>query len=254
MQIAPVTEADVGDWLTLRQLLFTDTDDVGHEEDAAAILDNKFRNTVLLCRGDQGEPLGFAEVSLRHHVDGCHTSPVGYLEGLFVVPRRRRQGLARQLVEAAEDWVRARGCQEFASDIEIGNEIGQQTHQGLGFEETERVVLFRKALPQKPAESPLRTAEARSDSSPLMPEMVHQPAGGFSGWIVFHVLVGLAGAAFIYLSDISSPDPMAGAIYPALAVVCVIYVGVVLAVRRYSSRTDERNRGEELFSPGNDRD
>lgn len=45
---------------------------------------------------------------------------------------------------------------------------------------------------------------------------------------------------------------MAGAIYPMLAVVCVIYVGVVLAVRRYRSRTDERNRGEDMFSAGND--
>ena len=45
---------------------------------------------------------------------------------------------------------------------------------------------------------------------------------------------------------------MAGAIYPTLAAVCVIYVGVVLAVYRYRSRTDERNRGEELFSVGKD--
>jgi len=59
MDIQPVTETDAGDWITLRPLLFPDTDDVRHEEEAASILGNTFRNAVFLGRGDQGEPLGF---------------------------------------------------------------------------------------------------------------------------------------------------------------------------------------------------
>ena len=253
MEIRPVTDTDVGDWLTLRQLLFPDTDDVRHEEEAAVIVGNKFRHAVFLCRGDQQEPLGFAEVSLRHQVDGCHSSPVGYLEGLFVVSGRRREGLAGQLVETAEEWARARGCKEFASDTEISNEIGQQTHESLGFEVTERLVLFKKVLAPAGEGMAEETNTTHSELDGPMPEAlptIQYTGGGISGWTVFHIIVGLAGTGFIFLSDISSPAPMAGAIYPMLAVVCVVYVGVVLSVRRYRSRTDERHRGEELFAAG----
>ncbi len=44
------------------------------------------------------------------YVNGCDTSPVGFLEGIYVDPARRRAGVARALLAAAEGWVRERGC------------------------------------------------------------------------------------------------------------------------------------------------
>jgi aminoglycoside 6'-N-acetyltransferase I len=79
-------------------------------------------------------------------VNGCRTSPVGFLEGLFVVPAFRRRGVARNLCRHAEDWAASLGCSEFASDIVLGNETSQRAHEALGFEETERVVYYRKLL------------------------------------------------------------------------------------------------------------
>jgi aminoglycoside 6'-N-acetyltransferase I len=95
---------------------------------------------------EEGLLLGLVEVSLRPYAEGCETSPVGYLEGLYVLPTFRRRGVARLLVQEAEAWARAQGCQEMASDAEFSNLLGQEVHRQLGYEEVERLVCFRKAL------------------------------------------------------------------------------------------------------------
>lgn len=96
---------------------------------------------------DPGRGLvGFVEASLRPFADRCRTSPVGYLEGWFVVPERRRQGIGGALVRAAEDWARSRGCQEMASDARVDNRVSELSHRALGFEVTHRLVHFRRDL------------------------------------------------------------------------------------------------------------
>src|SRR5215467_5031358 len=71
-----------------------------------------------------GTLIGFAEVDLRSHADGCDPSrPTGYLEGWFVVREYRRLGIGGRLLKAAEDWSRSWGCLEMASDTWIDNEF-----------------------------------------------------------------------------------------------------------------------------------
>jgi aminoglycoside 6'-N-acetyltransferase I len=102
---------------------------------------------VLVAESAQGELLGFAEVGLRSHADGCDgRRPVGYLEGWFVAPDARRTGVGRALIAAAEDWSRAQGCVEMASDTWLDREESQRAHAALGFEEVDRCVNFRKSL------------------------------------------------------------------------------------------------------------
>lgn len=86
------------------------------------------------------------EVSLRNVVDGCPTSPVGYVEGIYIDPEHRGSGLARQLLEQAEDWCRSKGCTEIATDAELDNQDAQRFHERMGFEETYRIVEYRKKL------------------------------------------------------------------------------------------------------------
>lgn len=91
--------------------------------------------------------LGFAEVAVRRDfVNGCHHRPVLFLEGIFVRPEHRGRGVARALCDAAGRWGADQGCREFASDVYIDDDRSLAAHRGLGFEETERVVYFRKPL------------------------------------------------------------------------------------------------------------
>jgi aminoglycoside 6'-N-acetyltransferase I len=98
-----------------------------------------------------GHAVGFIEVAIRtDYVNGTDSSPVAFLEGIYVVPEARRMGTARALVEAAEHRAISRGCREFASDAALENETSNAMHRALGFQETERVVFFRKLLTDTP--------------------------------------------------------------------------------------------------------
>lgn len=97
---------------------------------------------------DRDTPVGFAQCQLRHdYVEGTSTSPVGYLEGVFVREEYRRRGVAKKLILACENWAAEQGCAEFASDCELTNQDSQQFHLNAGFEEANRIICFTKKLP-----------------------------------------------------------------------------------------------------------
>ena len=91
--------------------------------------------------------VGHAQCQLRHDfVEGTDTSPVGYLEGLYVKEAFRQQGIATQLLKACENWAKSEGCMEFASKCQIGDESGLDFHLKLGFKEASRIICFAKTL------------------------------------------------------------------------------------------------------------
>ncbi len=101
---------------------------------------------VFLLRAG-GDAAGFAQCQLRHdYVEGTETSPVGYLEGIYVREKYRRQGIARRLLSACETWAGERGCTEFASDCELANTESQEFHQAVGFEEASRLVAYVRKI------------------------------------------------------------------------------------------------------------
>ena len=96
---------------------------------------------------DDDMAVGFAQCQLRHdYVEGCDTSPVGFLEGIYVDDSHRRSGVARALLYACEDWARSVGCTEFASDCELDNHDSLAWHLKAGFEEVNRTIWFAKKL------------------------------------------------------------------------------------------------------------
>lgn len=96
---------------------------------------------------EEGAPLGFAQCQLRRdYVEGTETSPVGYLEAIYVRAGFRRRGAATALLSACEDWARARGCTEFASDCELDNADSAAFHLAAGFAEANRIVCFVKPI------------------------------------------------------------------------------------------------------------
>ncbi len=91
--------------------------------------------------------VGFAQCQLRRdYVEGTDSSPVGYLEGVYVAEDYRKQGLARELLNACEHWAKETGCTEFASDCELTNTESLKFHRNVGFEEANRIICFVKKL------------------------------------------------------------------------------------------------------------
>lgn len=148
MRIRPAIAADVEAWAALRARLWPDDDAASHARDIAdTFLSGDPDQVAFLAEDAQGAVLGFVEASIRHdYVDGCDTSPVAFGEGAFIVPGARGTGVGRALVEAVADWGRAKGCTELASNALLENTASHAFHEAVGFEETERVVFFRRML------------------------------------------------------------------------------------------------------------
>jgi putative acetyltransferase len=154
VQVRSVWQPDQAEWVRMRTALWPDDgkNEHGHEIARFFATGSFTRSASFLLwkvfvAERRGEGLcGFVESSIRSHVDGCTTRPVGYLEGWYVDPDARRQGIGRKLVEAAERWAAFQGCSEMASDAQLSNTISHVSHKALGFEEVNRLVHFRKAL------------------------------------------------------------------------------------------------------------
>ena len=122
----------------------------GLEAHVAAILAGTPRSTlplVLFVAEIDGDAVGFIEVGLRSHAEGCDARrPVGFIEGWYVHPDYRLRGIGRALVARAEQWSREQGAVEIASDTWIDHQLSIDAHQALGYEVAERAVHFRKKL------------------------------------------------------------------------------------------------------------
>ena len=104
-------------------------------------------NAVCFLQYVDGEAIGFAQRQLRHeYVEGTDSSPVGYLEGIFVEDAYRRHGYAKALLRECEAWAKEKHCTEFASDCELENDDSLRFHTAMGFEEANRIICFRKDI------------------------------------------------------------------------------------------------------------
>lgn len=136
------------EWVALRRALWPHATEREHRLEAEALLARTGDAVAFLARTAADAAVGFAEATLRRdYVNGCTTSPVAFLEGLYVRPDWRRRGIARLLVGAVRGWALDLGCSELASDADLRSLASRRMHAALGFEETERVVFFRMSLP-----------------------------------------------------------------------------------------------------------
>ena len=143
-----IYKAKEKDVLTVASLAIQMWEDNVLEELAAELAEPMKSPEAVVFLGEvEGRAIGFAQCQLRHdYVEGTETSPVGYLEGIFVEEEFRKQGYAKQLLAACENWAKEQGCTEFASDCELANTGSLKFHLSLGFEEANRVICFTKKL------------------------------------------------------------------------------------------------------------
>jgi aminoglycoside 6'-N-acetyltransferase I len=137
---------DHAEWLRLREALWPDQSEAQNAAEMADILAHFEQLPVFVAARPDSGLCGLMEVAIRTQAPGCTTTKIGFLEGWYVDPAWRRQGIGAQLVQAAEAWARAQGCTEMASDTDGGYPLSPTAHARLGYQEVRREIFFRKAL------------------------------------------------------------------------------------------------------------
>jgi aminoglycoside 6'-N-acetyltransferase I len=143
--------SDVAQLTPMRCALWPESSASHHAAELTAVLNGSSQRVyplmIFVAEENDGTMAGFLEANLRSAADGCDEKlPVGYVEGWFVAEWRRGQGVGAALLHAAEEWARAQGCAEMASDTDISNILSQRVHQASGFTISARSILFRKRL------------------------------------------------------------------------------------------------------------
>ena len=138
----PVSIKNENEWAELCIALWSDNTTTNMlEERKNGELPNEYLYMV------DGEAVAFLSLSLRHdYVEGTDSSPVGYLEGIYVKPNYRGRGIAGELVEFAKEWAISQGCSELASDFELDNENSRLFHRKIGFDEVNKIICFTMDL------------------------------------------------------------------------------------------------------------
>jgi predicted N-acetyltransferase YhbS len=161
VQVRAVYRPDGPEWARMRANLWPDEDTDAHAREVSEFFGTRafgwsgaqLSGAVFVAERTSGGLCGFVECSMRHFVDDCATSPVGYVEGWYVDSDARRQGIGTRLIQAVERCATQHGCKELASDAHIENTASYDAHRASGLEETSRLVHFRKSLAASSAES-----------------------------------------------------------------------------------------------------
>lgn len=147
LTVRPVEFADLDEWVRMRLTLWPDSAAEEQAGEARCLLAGFPLPTLMaafVCPRPEGGLCGLVEISIKDSAPGCQTGRIGYLEAWYVDPDWRGRGVGRALVERAEQWARAAGCREMASDTTPFYPISPAAHEALGYEEVERY--FRKEL------------------------------------------------------------------------------------------------------------
>lgn len=148
MEIKKVTKENKMDFESLVDMAHTLWSDHTREEiskEMDEILESAKEDAFVIKGNDQY--MAFATFSIKYeYVPGANSYPVGYLEGIYVKPEYRKKGLAKKIIEFAEEWAFERGCKEIGSDTWLWNEESQKFHKSISFEEVERIVHFIKKI------------------------------------------------------------------------------------------------------------
>jgi aminoglycoside 6'-N-acetyltransferase I len=139
-----VTHEDKAEWFRMRKGIWPEAPDEYMTFDMDEILANDDYFVIFAC--DDGKPIGLTEAQIRDYGEGCETSPVGYLEGWYVQEDYRGKRIAGIMTQAAENWIREKGCTEVASDTWLDNQPSIRAHLNMGYTEVERLVHYVKRL------------------------------------------------------------------------------------------------------------
>ena len=146
MNFCEISKDNFNEWLSMGLALWPHHKKKGLEKVFRVELkSNKHKH--FLAQNESGDYLGFINLALRHdYVQGSSSSPVGYVEGIFVKPKYRKQGVAKELVKQGEKWAKKQGCKELGSDAKLSNIGSQKFHKNLGFKKADVIVHYIRKI------------------------------------------------------------------------------------------------------------
>lgn len=142
VQMVPVVKDDLQQWLAFSHALWPNCSKQYLLQEYADGL-HPFPFLCLM----EGEAVGMLDLSLRRdYVQGTHTSPVGYIEGIYVAPQHRGRGVGKAMVAFAKGWAKRQGCRALGSDCEVQNTQSAAFHRAAGFADAGTIVCFAMEL------------------------------------------------------------------------------------------------------------
>jgi len=141
MNLTPIKRNQFSLWRKFRNSVYSTVTDEFHEIE----MENIFGSEEWFCyflTNENNNIIGFVELSARNVVDGCLSSPVAYIEGLYIEAEYRGKGAGKKAIEAIHKWCKINGFTELAADAELSNLNAQIFFNAVGFKETYRVVEF----------------------------------------------------------------------------------------------------------------
>jgi GNAT superfamily N-acetyltransferase len=135
--VTTVRRATTADAPVLGRMLWDFNTEFETETDDAAVLADRFARLlgldgiVAVLAEDDGEPVGFALVSLRPAIwfDG----PVSQLEELYVVPARRDHGIGTAILDLCKRLVRDLGSPEMHINVDEVDTDTRRFYERHGF-------------------------------------------------------------------------------------------------------------------------
>ena len=125
----------------MREEVYCSLDDDFHDREMKQIFVRSDWYCYFLKNSDD-QIVGFIELSSRNIVDGCLSSPVAYIEGLYLKKEYQGIGLGKEAIETIKSWCKEKGFSELGSDTEITNINAQKFFKSVGFQESYRIVEF----------------------------------------------------------------------------------------------------------------
>ncbi len=149
MNIREVTADDMQAWVGLRHALWPHhpPEELRPEADRILVSPNE---VCLLAFSPKDHPIGFIEGAIYQ---GCR-DPYAHVEGWYVAPEQRHQGLGRKLVGELEQWCLHRSIRVLTSDTDPGFPLSPGAHARSGFRRLAEMTLFIKELKVSGSDTP----------------------------------------------------------------------------------------------------
>ncbi|MCP4544131.1 MAG: GNAT family N-acetyltransferase [Chloroflexi bacterium] len=148
--IRQATVADISNLVRLRRAMFKAMgfDDPAQLAAASAAAAEYFAENIptggfygwLAISSTDGEAIGSGSVVIDQHPPGPNnlSGRIGYIMNMVTVPRYRRQGIGRRVMQAMVEWLAEQGVHRITLHA---TEMGRSVYENLGFVDSNEMQL-----------------------------------------------------------------------------------------------------------------